>query len=58
MATKRKCSGTIKKMPSLLSSRDANVAVKLDIFFSGTNCESGFNRVRQDEFPFFSPQSM
>ena len=32
-------------MPSLLSSRGANVAVKLDIFFSGTNCESGFNRV-------------
>ena len=33
-------------MPSLLSSRGANVAVELDsIFVSGTNRESGFNRV-------------
>ena len=43
MAAKRKCSGTIKKMPSLLSSRGANVESNWTLIL--VSCESGFNRV-------------
>ena len=45
-------------MPSLLSSRGANVAIELDsIFVSGKYRESGFNRDDKMNFLFFS-QSM